>query len=63
MIEFLLIALIFTVFISAWFLSNQLSNIASSQKTILKYLENATIHDPYDGDSVFRVQLCESKLD
>lgn len=63
MIEYLLGALILTVVISALAIGKQLDNIASSQHSILKYLDNATIHNPYKGDSAFRVHMRENNLD
>jgi hypothetical protein len=63
MVEYLLGALIFTVILSAWVLGNQLSDIASSQRSILRYLDNASIHNPYNGDSSFRVQNSEGDLE
>ncbi len=63
MVEYLLGALILTVAVSVLAIGKQLDNIASSQRSILKYLDNASIHNPYKGDSAFRVQISESNLE
>ncbi len=63
MVDYLLVALILSVVISALLIGMQLDNIANAQRSILKYLDNATVHNPYKGDSAFRVHMRENNLD